>query len=67
MILINSSGGGVRSSLWNVLVMQKVDSILNGELMRNTTLITGASGGMLGAAYYRELYHRKSLGKKVNI
>ncbi|HIF15496.1 MAG TPA: hypothetical protein EYQ86_09375, partial [Bacteroidetes bacterium] len=66
MILINSSGGGVRSSLWNVLVMQKVDSILKGNLMRNTALITGASGGMLGAAYYRELYLKKLKGEKVN-
>jgi len=27
--------------------------------MDKTTLITGVSGGMIGASYYRELYLRK--------
>lgn len=67
LILINSSGGGLRSSLWNVCVMQAVDSVINGDLMKHSTLITGASGGMLGASYYRELYLRKQMGEKVNI
>jgi len=55
MIVINASGGGLRAALWTFYSMQTLDSITHGELMKHTFLITGASGGMFGAAYYREL------------
>ncbi len=50
------SGGGLRSSLFTFRTMQAMDSVLNGELMQHTRLITGSSGGVIGAAYYRGLY-----------
>ncbi len=59
MVLIAVSGGGLRSASWVVNVLQKADSTLNGELMDHTALITGASGGMLGAGYMREVYLRE--------
>ncbi len=58
MIFIDVSGGGSRSALWTFHVLAMADSILGGSLMKNTFLITGASGGMIGASYYRELYQR---------
>lgn len=58
MIFLCVSGGGQRSALWSLNAMQKVDSVLDGTLMSRSTLISGASGGMIGAAYYRELYLR---------
>ena len=64
LVLINTSGGGLRSSLWTFEVMQFADNILDGELMNHTFLITGASGGMVGAGYIRELFYRKRLNKK---
>jgi hypothetical protein len=67
MIVISVSGGGVRSALWTTYVMQEIDKALGGNLMKHTMLMTGASGGMWGAAYYRELYHQKVQGKKVNM
>ncbi|MBL4862412.1 MAG: patatin-like phospholipase family protein, partial [Crocinitomicaceae bacterium] len=63
MVLLNTSGGGSRSALWTVTVMQKIDKILSGKVSRHTQLITGASGGMIGAAYYRELLLRKNLNE----
>ena len=63
LVLINSSGGGLRSALWTFYSLQYADSVLNGELIKHTQLFTGASGGMLGAAYFRELYLRKSMNK----
>jgi hypothetical protein len=39
------------------------DSLSNGKLLSQTQLITGSSGGMVGAAYLRELYLRKQKGK----
>lgn len=59
LVIINSSGGGLRSALWTFQTVSYVDSILNGELLNHTHLITGASGGMIGAAYFRELYLQK--------
>lgn len=38
----------------------KTDKALSGALFDHCMVITGASGGMLGAAYYRELYLRKN-------
>ena len=62
MYIISVSGGGTRSATFTFHVLRKADSLLGGGLMPKTFLITGASGGMLGAAYYRELYRRQVRG-----
>ncbi len=54
MILLCVSGGGMRSSLWTAQALQQVNIATNGKLWQNTALLTGASGGMLGASYLRE-------------
>ncbi len=56
MVLICANGGGLRSALWTFCSLQYADSILQGELLSHTQLITGSSGGMIGSAYLRELY-----------
>ncbi len=62
LVVINTSGGGLRSSLWTLRAMQYCDSVLGGRLSENTRLISGSSGGTIGAAYFRDLYlHRKKL------
>ena len=66
LIIINTSGGGLRSALWTFYSLQYADSLLHGELLKHTELITGASGGMLGAAYLRELLLRK-YDHKINV
>lgn len=65
LYIINVSGGGTRSATFTLNVMQHLDSVMNGELMRKTFIINGASGGMLGAAYYRELCRLRQQGKPV--
>lgn len=67
MFIINTSGGGNRSATFTMNVMQCLDSMSNGELMRKTAFITGASGGMLGAAYFRELSREKARGKDIRL
>jgi Patatin-like phospholipase len=62
-ILICTSGGGLRSAYFTTRIMQRLDSLTGGQFMDQTRLITGASGGMVGAAYYRELYLLKKLGQ----
>ncbi|MDX9751220.1 MAG: hypothetical protein RBT71_09100, partial [Flavobacteriales bacterium] len=58
MVVINTSGGGQRAMLWSYLCMQRADSMLDGGLLRRTALITGSSGGAMGAAYFRQLGHQ---------
>lgn len=62
MVIFSVSGGGLRSATWSMQVAMQADSLLGGRLLDNTALITGASGGMLGMAYLRELYWRKKQG-----
>lgn len=67
MIFINVSGGGLRSAAFVMNALQKLDSITQGKLMQQTFLISGASGGMLAASYYRELYRLKQNGQQFNL
>jgi hypothetical protein len=60
LFIINTSGGGNRSATFTMNVMQRLDSLCGGGLMDRTFLITGASGGMFGATYFRELARLKS-------
>jgi hypothetical protein len=62
LFIINTSGGGSRSAAFTMNVLQRLDRLSGGELMRKTFLITGASGGMFGAAYFRELARLKAGG-----
>jgi hypothetical protein len=59
LYLINTSGGGNRSATFTMNILQRLDSLSGGLLMRKTFLITGASGGMFGAAYFRGLARMK--------
>ena len=65
-VIVCTSGGGLRSSLWTFQSLQFADSVLQGELLKHTALITGSSGGMIGAAYLRELYFQNQSGKLKN-
>ena len=67
LFLINVSGGGTRAATFTMCVLQKLDSLMGGQLLRRTFLITGASGGMLGATYFRELYRHKQRGEPINL
>lgn len=67
MVFINVSGGGLRSAAFVMNSLQKLDSITHGNLMKHTFLISGASGGMLSATYYRELYREQRSSSGINI
>lgn len=61
MVFICASGGGHRASMFTMAMLQMADSMCDGNLMKQTVLMTGASGGMMGVAYYRELYYQKKI------
>jgi hypothetical protein len=67
MVFINVSGGGLRSATFVMNMLQHLDSSTNGQLMKKAFLISGASGGMLSATYYRELYRNKNNGAAINL
>lgn len=67
LVVINVSGGGSRSATWCMDVLQHADSLLGGELMTHTVLITGASGGMIAATYFRQLYWERLQGKSIGL
>ena len=63
MVFVCSSGGGKRAALWTLAALQKADSLSGGKLMNQTMLITGASGGLIGASYFREVVLREKQGE----
>ena len=67
MVFINVSGGGLRSGTFVMNTLQQLDSITNGQLLQHTMLMSGASGGMLAATYYRELYLQKQKGQSIDL
>jgi hypothetical protein len=66
MVFICVSGGGMRSALWTMQTLQKTDYSLGGKLLDQAVMITGASGGMLGAAYIREAMLRRNMGERLS-
>lgn len=62
LVIINTSGGGLRSALWTFKVMAILDSLTSNKFSISSHLITGASGGMVGASYYRDLLIKKDQG-----
>lgn len=67
LVLLCVSGGGLRSAVWSLKVVQTADSLMGGKLLDHTVLITGASGGMLGMAYMRELYLQAKTGAQIDM
>lgn len=66
LIIINTSGGGSRAMLWTFRCLQVADSLLGGGLMDRSVLMTGSSGGLIGATYYRQLALAAKEGKPMS-
>ncbi len=67
MVFFCVSGGGLKAAVWAMEVLQHADSISDGRFLEHTMLVSGASGGLMGASYYRELALRKKQGEIVNL
>jgi len=65
-IFLCTSGGGQRASLWTMRVLQEAEVVTEGKFFDHTLLITGASGGIIGASYFRELILQQSLGQSID-
>lgn len=67
LVVVSTSGGGHRSATFTMSVLQHLDSITNGNIMKKIFLFSGASGGMIGATYFRELYLQKQQGRNIRL
>jgi hypothetical protein len=50
LVVVSTSGGAIRSATWTTRVFVQLDQSIPG-FHRHVRLVTGASGGMVGAAY----------------
>ncbi|MFM2189997.1 MAG: hypothetical protein RL491_383, partial [Bacteroidota bacterium] len=55
LCIVAVSGGGLRASLFTYMSLYAADSATQGRFFENTRLITGSSGGMVAASYYRSI------------
>lgn len=51
IVIVCSSGGGIRAAAWTMAILGRLDHSLV-DFTYHVRLMTGASGGMLGNAYY---------------
>jgi hypothetical protein len=58
LILICTSGGGIRAAVWTAFILEKLEKRVPRFAPR-TLMITGASGGMVGAAAWLAALHRE--------
>jgi hypothetical protein len=63
LVLLACSGGGWRAATLTLHVLHRLDSVSGKHLMQRSFLVSGASGGMIGAAWYRELAWRRHCGQ----
>ncbi|MEO8069605.1 MAG: patatin-like phospholipase family protein, partial [Flavobacteriales bacterium] len=66
LVVVCSSGGGLRAMLWSFRCLQYADSLLGGSLMQRTAMMTGSSGGLIGSTFYRQLSYAEQQGQPVD-
>lgn len=59
-VFLNVPGGGLRSALWTMESLNQANTVTENQLWKDVILISGASGGMVGAAFLREFYYRNA-------
>jgi hypothetical protein len=52
LVLVSVSGGATRSAYWTAVVFERLERTLGEKFGDRVRIISGASGGMLGAACY---------------
>lgn len=59
-VFLNVPGGGLRSALWTMESLNQANTVTENQLWKDVILISGASGGMVGAAFLREFYYQNN-------
>ena len=63
VFLVGAQGGGLRASYWTALALNRLEKLLPG-FSNNLFLLTGASGGSVGNAFYFASKHVPSPGSE---
>jgi len=67
MVMVATSGGGQRAALWTLNVLQQAHEVTDGKVFKHTRLISGASGGVIGAGFFREIYLRSLTDPAIDV
>lgn len=67
LVIVNTSGGGSRSATWVFQVLKECDLKTKFNSSKHIAMITGASGGTIGASYYRSLLLERKLKGSINL
>jgi hypothetical protein len=63
LALVAVSGGATRAAIWTAVVLDRIETVIP-EFRQHLRIITGASGGMLGAAYFVKDCYENERSKK---
>jgi hypothetical protein len=67
VVVVAASGGGLRAAVWTQAILQRLEFEFRNKKVKfpaHVVVITGASGGMLGASYYTAVLPTASLDSK---
>ena len=63
LVIVATSGGGIRAAVWTAAVLDRLDDI--PDFSKRIRMISGASGGMVGASFYVASLH-KDVNEKID-
>jgi len=66
LAIIATSGGGIRAAVWTASVLKRLSAGDIEDFPTHIRVITGASGGMLGAAFYVGSLRQKGENQVIN-
>lgn len=65
LIVAAASGGGIRAAVWTAAVLEDLERRIGPAFARHLRVVTGASGGMVGAGLYAANKIRPVAGKSL--
>ena len=67
---VGSYGGGLKANLWNLLLINELESKTKNEFLKRTIAMSGVSGGAVGMANYASLIYEQedslAIKKQIN-
>jgi hypothetical protein len=52
LVMVSAAGGGIQASAWTVQVLTGLDELYGTDFTRSIGVVSGASGGSVGAMFY---------------
>jgi hypothetical protein len=61
LVVVCAGGGGIRAATWTAAVLEQLDRL--PDFVRAVRLVTGASGGIVGAAFWVTRHYERLAGR----